>query len=281
MVLHLASMLAAFGLVAIGGLCAPAHAAGAAPAQAAQAAPAAPAAEWVERLPIVDRSIEHHGGARYEASRIELELCSANGCFAIETRTEGGLFEHVVTGEDGMRVRATNDTVERWEGGRQVPVPPGEEARRRRFVSARVYFAFLPYRLNDPGVWKLDHGIVDWEGRPLHKVAVSFGSRAAGGDQGSETGQTSDEYMYWFDPETGEIVYFAYDFVGEPSGVRFRRAINLRRIGGILFFDQENLGLDGEGLDVTQIDPRFVAERLPRISVVELRDIRVTPLPAD
>ena len=243
------------------------------------APPPARAQEWVERLPIVDRAIELHGGAAYTASEVSLDLCSASGCFAIEVATDGGLFEHVVTREDGMRVRATNDTVERWEGGDQVQVPPEEEARRRRFVSARVYFAFLPYRLNDPGVWKQDLGIVDWEGRRLHQVRVQFASRAPGGDAGSETGQTSDEYMYWFDPTTGEVVYFAYDFTGEPSGLRFRRAINQRRVGGILFFDQENLGLDGDGLDVGQVDPRFVAERLKPISVVELRDIQVQPLP--
>jgi hypothetical protein len=239
---------------------------------------AAAAGEWVERLPIVDRAIEHHGGKVYESSEVSLDLCSASGCFDLQVRTDGGRFEHVVTREDGMRVRVTNDTVERWEGGRQVPVPPDEEERRRRFVSARVYFVFLPYRLNDPGVWKRDLGVVDWEGRKLHQVHVRFGERAPGGDQGSESGQASDEYMYWFDPESGKVVYFAYDFVGEPSGVRFRRAIDERRIGGILFFDQENFGLDGEGLDVTQVDPRFVAERLPKISVVELRNLEVKPL---
>ena len=190
----------------------------------ARAAPRVRAATetWVERLPIVDRAIEHHGGAAYTSSDVSLRLCSAGGCFDIEVRTDGGLYTHTVTREDGFRVRASNDQVEMWEGGAAKPVPPEDEARRRRFVSARVYFAFLPYRLNDPGVEKLDFGIVDWEGRPLHKVRIRFGgSRAAGGDQGGETGQTSDEYMYWLDPESGEVVYFAYDFVGSPAASAF------------------------------------------------------------
>ena len=59
--------------------------------------------------------------------------------------------------------------------------------------------------------------------------------------------------------------------------MRFRRAFNYRRVGGILFFDQENWGIDGPGLGVDQIDPEFVRS-LPHVSTVELEDIRVEPL---
>lgn len=237
---------------------------------------------WVDRLPIVDRAIEHHGGAAYTASEVTMRLCSANGCFDLDVAADGGLYTHTVTREDGsLRVRASNDKIELWENGVEKPVPPEDEARRRRFVSARVYFPFLPYRLNDPGVQKLDLGVVDWEGRKLHQVRIRFGSGAAtpadGAVPGGEAKQTSDEYMYWFDPDSGEVVYFAYDFVGDPSGIRFRRMINPRRIGGILFFDQENLGADGDGYDVGAIDPRFVGEKLKPISAVLLTSIEVRP----
>jgi hypothetical protein len=241
---------------------------------------------WVDRLPIVDRAIEHHGGAAYTSSETTLRLCSNNGCFDLDVVANGGVYSHTVTRDDGsLRVRASNDEVEMWESGVEKPVPPEEDARRRRFVSARVYFPFLPYRLNDPGVQKLDLGIVDWEGRKLHQVRIRFGGGdAAPGDgaapPGGEAKQTSDEYMYWFDPDSGEVVYFAYDFVDDPSGIRFRREIDPRRIGGILFFDQENLGADGDGYDVGQIDPRFVAEKLKPISVVRLTSIEVRPLAA-
>lgn len=249
------------------------------------AAIAASSEQWVERLPIVDRAIEHHGGAAYTASEVALRLCSANGCFDLDVAADGGLYTHTVTREDGsLRVRASNDKVELWENGVEKPVPSEDDARRRRFVSARVYFPFLPYRLNDPGVQKLDLGIVDWEGRKLHQVRIRFGDGAAtpadGAAPGGEAKQTSDEYMYWFDPDSGEVVYFAYDFVGDPSGIRFRRMINPRRIGAILFFDQENLGADGDGYDVGAIDPHFVAEKLKPISVVLLTSIEVRPPPA-
>jgi hypothetical protein len=57
--------------------------------------------------------------------------------------------------------------------------------------------------------------------------------------------------------------------------LRFRRATDHRRVGGILFFDQENLGAEGEGLRVDQIDPAFVAERMRHVSTIRLKNIRV------
>src|SRR6187401_44850 len=90
--------------------------------------------QWVERLPIVDKAIEHHGGAAYTSSDVSLRLCSAGGCFDLQVVSDGGLYTHTVTRADGtLRVRASNDKVEMWENGEAKPVPPEDDARRRRF----------------------------------------------------------------------------------------------------------------------------------------------------
>ena len=69
--------------------------------------------------------------------------------------------------------------------------------------------------------------------------------------------------------------------MGHGGGLTARRkAFNYRRVGGILFFDQENLGVDIEGLSVDQIDERFVSERLRQISTVTLQNLQVWPLEA-
>ncbi len=94
------------------------------------------------------------------------------------------------------------------------------------------------------------------------------------------SGDATDEYAYWFDPDTAQLVLFAYSYEGNPGGLRFRKAFNYRRVGGILFFDQENLGVDIEGLSVDQIDERFVSERLRQISTVTLQNFQVRPLEA-
>ena len=46
-----------------------------------------------ERLAIVDRAIEHHGGDAYTASEVRLSLCSKSGCSAIRALTDGWDFD--------------------------------------------------------------------------------------------------------------------------------------------------------------------------------------------
>lgn len=224
--------------------------------------------------PIVAKSIAFHGGEAYEHSRTELDMCSKSGCFHVEASVQGEEYSYQVTGlqrDTHLKVRVTNDAVDRWFDGHISPPPEDQAQRFRDWVMARVYFCFLPYRLMDPSVRYQDLGLVDWQGKQLHLVAVSF-------EPGSST-DASDQYRYWFDPETGRLELFAYSYEGEPGGLRFRRLVDHRRVGGLLFFDQENLGVEGEDLDIADIDATFVSKEMRSISKVTLRNIRVTPLP--
>ena len=224
--------------------------------------------------PIVARAIAHHGGELYRHSETALELCSGSGCYRIRARVDGGLYQHEVSGpyRDRVRtVRADNERVSAWRDGEPLAVLPEARQALRDWAMARVYFAFLPYRLVDPGVLHEDLGIERWGDRSLHKVKVTFVA-------GSST-DADDEYLYWFDPTSARLEQFAYSYRGRPGGLRFRRLGNYRRVGGILFFDQSNLGVEGDGLDVGQITPEFVRQRMRTISEVTLRAITVQPLP--
>lgn len=243
-----------------------------APAVPAIAGNEQPSPQTQERLEIVDRAIAHHGGEVYTASETRMELCSRSGCSRIRALTDGWDFDLEATARvrDGeRRVRITNDTVEQWVDSEPVEVEPDRRQPLRDWVMARVYFAFLPYRLNDPSVFKQDLGIEEWAGRKLHRVRVTFAP-------GSST-EADDVFLYWFDPGTGRLEQFAYSFSSGNGGLRFRRGFNYRRVGGILFFDQENLGLDGPGFTVDEIDPSFVERRMRPVSTVELREIMVCP----
>lgn len=237
---------------------------------AQDAAEAAP-----ERPPILLKAIEHHGGDLYESTESSFDIASRSGTFRVEVRRDGGLYRHVVetdTDEGLRRVVATNDTVELTVGGQPREIDEDEVQRWRDHVSARIWFPFLPYGLAGDGVYTQDLGLESWpaaEGRAreLHKVKVTF-------QPGSST-DADDEYLFWFDPETGRLEQLAYSFDG---GLRFRTAKNFRRVGGILFADHENHGLDyedGESGSVDQITPAFVESAMEPISTVEMRDVEV------
>ncbi len=228
------------------------------------------AADKVERLDIVDRAIEHHGGEAFTTSEMRLELCSKSGCSSIRTRVEGGLFDHEVTGQvqAGERwVRITNDSVEWRENGEPQTVGADREQGLRDWVMSKIYFAFLPFRLNDPGVYKQDLGLEEWEGRALRKVKVTF-------TPGSST-HAQDEYLYWFDPESGRLDQFAYSYATGGGGLRFRKTIDHRRIGEIRFFDQENYGVEGPDLSVDLVTPEYVASAMRHVSTIRLDQIQV------
>lgn len=238
----------------------------------ATAKEAAAEAPRVRSLDIVDRAISFHGGELYRASATGLELCSKSGCYEISAVVDGGLFEYVVSGQvRGVerKVRSTNQSLELWEDGSPVAVDAEREKRLQDWVAARVYFCFLPFRLNDASALKQDLGLESWGERLLHKVKVTFST--------GSSSEAEDEYLYWFDPQSGRVEQFAYSYAGEPGGLRFRRAFNYRRIGGLLFFDQENSGVEGNELALEELTPEVV-EKMPRISTVELKNIRVRPL---
>lgn len=237
------------------------------------AAALAGASAPVGRLPIVDKSIAFHGGETYRSSETELDVCSLSGCFHVRARIDGDAAEYEVRGDVRGKERHvlwSGDMIRVWEDGEPVAIEPGKEQGWKDFVMARVYFPFLPYRLNDPSVYKEDLGLETWDGRELHKVKVTF-------EPGSST-DASDQYMYWFDPESGRLEQFAYSFKGRPGGLRFRRPRDYRRVGGLLFFDQQNLGVEGKGLTVDQITPDFVEKKMREVSMVTFKEIEVRPL---
>lgn len=221
---------------------------------------------------IVSRSIEFHGGETFAGSESSLRICSKSGCFKVAARINGGLYEleaeGLVRGEL-RKVWISNDSVRLWLDGEERPVAEDAAQPLRNWVMSRVYFIYLPFRLRDPSVVHEDLGLEVWDDRPLRKVKVSF---VPGSSAGAE-----DEFLYWFDPETARLEQFAYSFAENDGGLRFRRAFNYRRVGGLLFFDQLNLGIDGEDADLADIDPGTVAT-WKTLSTVTLRDIEVSPL---
>ena len=221
---------------------------------------------------IVARAIEHHGGDLYEGSQISMTITSLSGSFRIDATRDGGRFEHVVTdpardGRPERRVELTNDGVQEWRGGAEVALDAEGERRARAFADARVFFPLLPYTLKGGDIHFEDRGLETWDGRELQRVKVTFTP--------GTSNDADDAYTFWFDPDTGRVEQFGYDF---DNGLRFRKATSFQRVGGVLFSDQENYAVDGGKVPVDTLTPEYVAESMRLLSTVVISDVTVEPL---
>ena len=233
----------------------------------------APAATGPSVPEIVAKAIDFHGGDLYEHSRMVMTITSLSGSFQIEATREGGNFEYVVAGMVGRedpverRVRLTNDTVQEWRDGVESELDTEGERRARAFADARVFFPLLPYTLKGGDIHFQDRGLETWDGRELRRVRVSFTP--------GTSNDADDAYTFWFDPDTGRMEQFGYDFDG---GLRFRKATAFNRVGGVLFSDQENYAVEGGKVPVDTLLPEYVSEEMELLSTVVISDISVEPL---
>ena len=100
-------------------------------------------------------------------------------------------------------------------------------------INSVLYFFQLPYLLNDPAVKKTYQGIKQIKDKNYNQIKVSFQVENGGDD-------FNDEYLYWINVNNFEIDYFAYNYITNGGGVRFRSAINKRRVHGLLIQDYIN-----------------------------------------
>ena len=217
---------------------------------------------------IVAKAIAFHGNDIFQSAAVSLTITSLSGSFQINSTREDGRFEYVVTDPGSQRrVRLTNEEVEEWREGVETTLDAEGARRARAFADARVFFPLLPFTLDGGDIHFEDLGLDQWDGRALHRVKVLF-------TPGSSN-DADDAYMFWFDPETGRVEQFGYDFSG---GLRYRKAVAFNRVGGILFSDQENYAIDGDRVPVDMLSAEYVAENMNLLSTVMLSDIRVESL---
>ena len=259
-------LLTSFFVIAALGACAPAE-------TLSDTSDQIPTATEPSLPEIVAKAIDFHGGDLYEHSQIVITITSLSGSFLIEATRDGGNFEYVVTGMVGLdnsverRVRLTNDTVQEWRDGVETKLDTEGERLARTFANARVFFPLLPYTLKGGNIQFQDRGLETWDNRELRRVRVSFTP--------GTSNDADDGYTFWFDPDTGRMEQFGYDFDG---GLRFRKAIAFNRVGGVLFSDQENYAVNGGKVPVDTLLPDYVAEEMELLSTVVISNISVEPL---
>ena len=222
---------------------------------------------------IVDRAIEAHGGERFRHAEIRFTF---RGDRYTRWR-DGGRYRYerryTAAGRPVREVLA-NDTLYRTVGGEKVDLTPSQRASVRTTVNSVVYFAVLPYRLDDPAVQTELLGTTTVEGEPYWEVEVTFQREDGGPDW-------EDRFVYWIHRDAHTMDYLAYYYYRDGGGHRFRRAVNRREVGGLLLADYLNYtSAEIEGTAVEAYDSIYEnrPDRLELVSEIRMEEVEVEPI---
>ncbi|MEZ4828884.1 MAG: DUF6503 family protein [Bacteroidia bacterium] len=217
--------------------------------------------------PIVDQAIAAHGGDKFLHAEISFSFRDRK---YLSLRDNGHFqFERIfIENGDSIRDVLSNEGFFREVNGQRVAIPDSMALKYSNSVNSVIYFAVLPFGLNDPAVQKSYLGEVEIKAVPYHKIKVTFGQDGGGVD-------FEDEFVYWFRTDNFRMDYLAYLYHTEGGGMRFRKAYNTRTIGGLVISDYVNYEADPRQYRVEQTDSLFEAQSLKELSVIELQSVSV------
>lgn len=215
---------------------------------------------------MIDKAISLHGGDLYHQADISF---SFRGKAYSSTHTNGAYTYTRNFEEEGQTYEdlMTSDSFVRKINGETVAVADTMVRKYRNSINSVLYFALLPYKLNDAAVQKKYMDIVKVGEKEYHQIEVTFAQEGGGEDH-------QDVFMYFLDVKTGNMEHLAYSYETDGGGRRFRKGYNFRTVNGIKFADYVNFK-DAPTADIHKIASAYNAGRLDTLSLIELEDIVV------
>lgn len=216
---------------------------------------------------IVDRAIANVGGEKFKKAIIDFDFRAHH----YRSERNGGIFLYTRIKEDQdshVEDRLGNEGFQRLINRSKVEVPDTMAAKYSGSINSVIYFALLPFGLNDEAVKKEYLGEVQLQNKDYHKIKVTFDEEGGGED-------FDDVFIYWISKDDYEVDYLAYEFHTDGGGQRFRKAINPRVVNGLRFVDYINYKPEVEGLPVEKTDSLFLNNGLKQISEINLENIEV------
>ncbi len=216
---------------------------------------------------IIDRAIEASGGEKYLHSTIEFDFRYRH----YVAQREGGKYSYERIFKDSARTThdfLTNDGFKREINNTLVEVADSMKVKYTSSVNSVVYFALLPYGLNDAAVQKKFMGETSIDRVEYYVIEITFAQEGGGEDH-------EDVFMYWINKKDFTIGYMAYSYEETDGvGLRFRKAYNARNVNGILFLDYINLK-PKDKTEITALEELYKKGELQELSKIELVNIKV------
>ncbi|HKK78630.1 MAG TPA: DUF6503 family protein [Phaeodactylibacter sp.] len=215
---------------------------------------------------VIQQALQAHGSTLLDSSTVQFRFRK----YAYEAERQGGQYRYTRTfvSEDGDTIRdqLTNDALRRSINGEPVELSAKDSAAYAGSVNSVVYFALLPYFLQDPAVQTEYLGETTIKGEAYDKIKVVFRQEGGGTDY-------EDEYVYWFHRGRHTMDYLAYNYQVNGGGARFREAYNVRNINGLRIADYRNYKPKGDSRAVATFDSLFEAGSLEQVSLIETENV--------
>ena len=217
---------------------------------------------------IIDKTIEAAGGNKYLNSKIEFDFRDRH----YVAKRKGGSFSYERIFKDS--IGTIHDIVSnkghiREINGMMEVLPDSMSVKYTSSTNSVIYFALLPYGLNDASVTKKYLGDTMIENQIFYKVEITF-AQAGGGED------FQDVFHYWINREDFTIGYMAYSFTeDDEASIRFRKAYHPRKINGIQFYDYVNYKPKNNSVKLEELELLFSKGELEELSKIELQNIVV------
>ncbi|MEB2778588.1 DUF6503 family protein [Algoriphagus sp. D3-2-R+10] len=220
---------------------------------------------------IVDKAIEAHGGEAYTNSKIEFDFRDIH--YTIFKTSDRYEYIREFSHSSGNVIDVlNNEGFERTVNGAKIDTLSEEWiGKYSRSVNSVAYFAFLPYGLNDPSVFKTSLGETEINGEKYNLIKVTFAEEGGGED-------FDDEFLYWIGTDDSFVDYMAYSYHTDGGGVRMREVSAVKEIGGIRFQNYLNFKPEDESLPVDNMQELYESGDLELLSEINLENIKVESL---
>ena len=111
-------------------------------------------------------------------------------------------------------------------------------------------------------------GKTSFDGQSYFTVQITFAQEGGGED-------FNDIFLYWIHESQFTIDYMAYLYYTDGGGLRLRKAINPRKINGILFQDYINYEPKEDSVTIDMMEALYKQNALKELSRIELKNIKV------
>ncbi|MBO3696861.1 DUF6503 family protein [Roseivirga sp. E12] len=215
---------------------------------------------------IIQKAVERHGGEKYNNMEVEFDFRKRH--FRAKISKGQYVYERSFRSKEGWVTDVwSNDKFKRMIDEKEIKLDQENLRTYRTATNSVIYFALLPFNLDDPVVNRQLMRSVEINDKAYYKVEMTYGQNGGGED-------FEDVYVYWIDKEDFTIDYLAYSFNINGGGVRFREAYNQREVNGIRFQDYRNYTIDKD-FPAQELDYAFQTKQLRLLSEIKLENIKV------